>query len=74
MKVAEMKMQAETTSIINLVMNCKYCHPLSGCIVSDLKGKKKSEIRAHLRGLNEAAFDRIRSYHESCPYRSRLAI
>jgi hypothetical protein len=73
-KVAPMNLQSETAAIVNLVMNCKYCHPLSGCILSDLKGKKKQEIRHHLKGLSEKTFERIISYHESCPYRDRLVI
>lgn len=69
-----MNMQTDTTSIVNLVLNCKYCHPLSGCIFSDLKGKKKNEIRSHLIGLSEKTFERVISYHDSCPYKDRLAI
>ena len=69
-----MNLQNCTTSIVNLVANCKYCHPLSGCIFSDLKGKKKCEISSHLKGLNEKTLERIISYHDSCPYKDRLAI
>lgn len=69
-----MDLQTNTTSIVNLVTNCKYCHPLSGCRFSDLKGKEKREIKSHLKGLSEKTFERIFSYHDSCPYRDRLAI
>ncbi len=66
--------QNEKNAIVNLVMHCKYCHPLSGCILSSYKGKKKGEIRFLLDQLSDNAFQRIFSYHESCPYRDRLAI
>ena len=66
--------QNDKNVIVNLVLHCKYCHPLSGCILSCYKGKKKSEIRFLLNQLSETSFQRILSYHESCPYRDRLAI
>ncbi len=69
-----MALQNEVISIVNSVMNCNYCRPLSGCIVSDLKGKEKQEIKIHLNELSEKALDRIISYHECCPYRDRLAM
>ncbi len=69
-----MKLDSKTNAIANLVMYCQYCHPLSGCILSDLKGKKKKEINAYLNGLSDEGYQRIVSYHESCPYRDRLTI
>ena len=64
----------EKNTIVNLVMHCKYCHPLSGCILSSYKGKKRNEIRFLLSQLSDTSFKRILSYHDSCPYRDRLAI
>jgi len=69
-----MKLDSRTNAIANLVNNCQYCHPLTGCIVSDLKGKKKKEIKDYINELSDAAYQRIVSYHESCPFRDRLAI
>jgi len=73
-KGAEMNVQVDMTPIVNVVMTCKYCHPLSGCILSDLKGKEKTEINSYLEGLSNKTFERIISYHESCPYKDRLVI
>ena len=67
-------MESKMTSIVNLVMNCNYRQPLTGCILSDMKGKDKSEIKSSLRCLNEKGLERIISFHESCPYSKRLAI
>lgn len=60
--------------IANLAMVCSHCHPLSGCILSDLKGKKKHEIMSCLSVLTEDGLNRILSYHESCPYRDKVMV
>ncbi len=60
--------------IANLAMNCAYCRPLSGCLMSDLKCKQKAEILASLDGLTEAGLDRLISFHESCSFRHNLPI
>lgn len=69
-----MNTQNEITSMVNFVMNCSHCRPLSGCIMSDLKGKQKSEVQVHFHGLSEQALQRIASYHQFCPYRERLVM
>ena len=69
-----MHLQNEKNTVVNLVLHCTYCHPLSGCILAEYKGKKKSEIKGCLSQLSDSAFARILSFHESCPYRNRLAI
>lgn len=62
------------SKIASLVMFCAHCQPLSGCILSDLKGKKKHEIMRSLSVLTEDGLNRILSYHESCPYRDKVMI
>ena len=69
-----MSSQNRITTIVNLVLHCMYCQPLSGCILSDLKGKQKQEIFSHLNGLTEDSLERIFSFHEHCPYQGKLAI
>ena len=69
-----MNPQNKIIDIANLVMNCAYCQPLSGCILSDLKGKKKQEIFSSLSVLTEDGLSRIFSYHECCPYQEKVAI
>ena len=69
-----MNLQNKITTNVNLVLNCSFCQPLSGCVLSNLKGKKKNEIKTYLHGLSEKNLDRIISYHECCPYRERLAM
>lgn len=66
-----MELQHRLATIINLVIHCPYCQPLSGCILSGLKNKPKNEIRAHLAGLKPEALERIFSYHEHCNYRHK---
>ena len=60
--------------IASLAMICTHCHPLSGCILSDLKGKKKQEIMSCLSVLTEDGLNRILSYHESCPYQGKIGL
>ncbi len=55
-------------------MNCVYCQPTSGCILSDLKDKTKTEIMSSLNVLTEDGLDRIISFHACCPFRHNLAI
>ena len=69
-----MNPQNKIIDIANLVMHCAYCQPLSGCILSDLKGKKKEEIFSSLSVLTEDGLNRIISYHECCPYQEKVAI
>ena len=60
--------------IANLTMNCAYCQPLSGCILSDLKGKKKQEIFSSLNVLTDDGLERIISFHECCTFRHNVLI
>jgi hypothetical protein len=60
--------------IANLVLYCQHCHPLSGCILSNLKGKEKDEIFALLKDMGELNLERIISFHQCCPYRDRLMV
>jgi len=69
-----MQLQNKTASIANCVLYCRFCHPMSGCILSDLKGKQKGEIYTRLKEMSEKALDRIISYHQSCPYREKLMV
>ena len=66
--------RSKQTRIANLVMNCVYCQPTSGCILSDLKDKPKKEILTNLNVLTEDGLDRIISFHACCPFRHKLAI
>lgn len=69
-----MKAQDNHIMITNLVMNCIYCQPLSGCILSDLKGKKKQEILDSLKVLTEDGINRIIYFHECCPYKEKVSV
>ena len=69
-----MTLQNKIIIIANLVTNCAYCQPLSGCILSGLKGNKKPEIISSLSVLTEDGLNRIFSYHECCPYQEKVAI
>jgi hypothetical protein len=69
-----MSPQDKQIQIANLAMNCSHCQPLSGCILSDLKGKKRQEIVTHLRVLTEDGLNRIIAFHESCPYHNQVMI
>lgn len=60
--------------LASLAMTCPHCHPLSGCILSDLKGKKKQEIVSRLNVLTEEGLNRILSYHETCPYQEKIGL
>jgi hypothetical protein len=60
--------------IANLAINCAYCQPKSGCILSDLKGKKKQEIFSSLEVLTNEGLDRIISFHECCAFRHNIQI
>lgn len=69
-----MLIQSKKMAMVNAVMTCSHCHLLSGCIVSDLKGKERTEINSYFDELSCKSIDWIFSYHESCPYRGRLKI
>ena len=67
-------LSSKQVAIANLVMNCIHCQPLSGCILSHLKGKSREEIFSNLGVLTDAGLNRIISFHECCPYRGKIAI
>ena len=69
-----MTSQDKLVIVANKVVQCPYCMPLSGCIVSDLKGKNIQEIISRLSVLTDDAISQIISFHESCPYQDRMAI
>ena len=60
--------------IANWVMNCAYCQPRSGCILSDLKCKEKQEIFSTLDVLTDKGLDRIISFHECCTFQHNVLI
>lgn len=64
----------DVAHIVNSVLYCSHCQPLSGCIISDLKGKKKADLQKDLSRMSKKTLERILSYHSTCPYRNRLAI
>lgn len=69
-----MSLHTEQVRIANWVMNCAHCQPLSGCILSDLKGKKRQEIITSLNVLTDAGVKRLLSFHESCPYSEKMVL
>jgi|GEM_PF-1928825 len=66
--------EKKMVTIANIVANCAYCQPLTGCILSDLKGKTREEIIGSLRVLSGDFLNRILSFHESCPYQEKVGI
>lgn len=72
-KKGGMKMQNKLVTIANWVTNCAHCQPLSGCILSDLKGKEMQHIIASLNVLTEDVINRIISFHDCCLYRDKLS-
>ena len=69
-----MDFSCEIKMIANLVRHCAYCQPLSGCILSNLKGKNQQEIINSLSALPDSGIRRIIAFHEGCPYREKIAI
>lgn len=56
------------------ILNCAPCQPSPGCVLSDLKGKKKQEIISSLDVLTDEGLNRIISIHNGCPDSEKLAI
>ena len=60
--------------IVDKVLCCPMCHPLSGCILSDLKCMTESEIVVHLNRLPEKRIEKVLDYHNCCPYKNRVRV
>lgn len=73
-EVAPQSQQEDIATIANIVTHCPHCRPLSGCLLSNLKGKPWQEIFTSLCEMTREELNQIIAFHQSCPYQSQIGL
>ena len=72
--VAPHSRQKDIATLANIVTHCPRCRPLSGCLLSNLKGKPWQEIFSNLCEMTVEELSQMISFHQSCPYQSEIGL